>query len=67
MTKCRVPACDEPISEELLMCGTHWRYLPGPLRRAIWRNYRRNIVTPEYTRLVRRALDFITNHGGKSK
>jgi hypothetical protein len=64
MKKCRIRSCDEPISDDLLMCATHWRYLPSPLRRAIWRHYRPNITTPEYTRLVNRAVDFITN-GGK--
>lgn len=59
MNKCRVLTCDEPISPDLLMCGTHWRSLPAALRHAIWRHYRPNTTTPEYARLVRRALDCI--------
>lgn len=35
----RCPRTNVPASQ--LMCGLHWRLVPGPLQRAVWAAYKR--------------------------
>jgi hypothetical protein len=36
---CRVPGCDNPISERYLMCSPCWRRVPKPMKRALRATY----------------------------
>jgi len=37
---CHARGCQTPVPPRLLMCGRHWRMVPKPLQRAVWRKYR---------------------------
>ena len=37
---CHARLCDELVPPELLMCLRHWRTVPRPIQRAVWRAYR---------------------------
>lgn len=34
---CDVPGCPRLVAWERLLCLPHWRRVPGPLQRAVWR------------------------------
>ncbi|MGH3184707.1 MAG: hypothetical protein ACRDOE_22755 [Streptosporangiaceae bacterium] len=38
---CPGPKCPGPAGASMLMCPAHWRQVPKPLRRAVWRAWRR--------------------------
>ena len=38
--KCHAKGCNIDVDPRLLMCLRHWRLLPAPLKRAVWRHYR---------------------------
>jgi hypothetical protein len=37
---CHARGCDAPVPPERLMCIAHWRRVPVPIQRAVWRTYR---------------------------
>lgn len=37
---CHAVGCDKVIPPRLFMCLKHWRMVPPPLQREIWRTYR---------------------------
>lgn len=37
---CHIPHCSMAVKPELLMCLMHWRLVPRPLQREVWRYYR---------------------------
>lgn len=37
---CHAAGCPREVPPHLLMCGTHWRMVPYPLQRDVWRHYR---------------------------
>lgn len=37
---CCAEGCTRPIARSLLMCMTHWRMVPAPLQRDVYRTYR---------------------------
>lgn len=40
--RCPVKGCTvKNVDDEMLMCGPHWRMVPGPLQTNVWRAYRR--------------------------
>lgn len=43
MTKheCHAHGCTVSVPPRMLMCRRHWRRVPKPIQRAIWREYRR--------------------------
>jgi len=38
--ECPAPACDRRVSRDQFACLTHWRELPGDIKRAIMSAYR---------------------------
>ena len=58
---CHAIGCDKPISPRLLMCYAHWRATPLPLRKEVWKQYRRGQEvdkrpTDEYVRAAMAAV-----------
>jgi hypothetical protein len=39
MHPCPIRRCPREVPDHLLMCGAHWRMVPGPMRRAVWAAY----------------------------
>jgi len=37
---CPVNGCNVLVGSEFLMCREHWRLVPVPLQRAVYKNYR---------------------------
>jgi hypothetical protein len=37
--RCPVTPCPREVPRNHLMCGTHWRMVPPPLRSAVWRAF----------------------------
>lgn len=37
---CHVPHCEVVVPSKQLMCGRHWRMVPAPMQKAVWRYYR---------------------------
>lgn len=37
---CCAEGCTRPIAKSLLMCMTHWRMVPAPLQREVYRAFR---------------------------
>lgn len=37
---CHAEGCDAEVAPKLLMCGRHWRMVPGLLRARVWATYR---------------------------
>lgn len=37
---CHAHGCSAAVPPELLMCRRHWRLVPTPLKRAVWRFFR---------------------------
>jgi hypothetical protein len=37
---CHAYQCRVAVKPELLMCARHWRMVPWPLKRNVWRHYR---------------------------
>jgi hypothetical protein len=46
---CPARRCPREVPDHLLMCGIHWRLVPGPLARAVYAAYGRGegLGTPE--------------------
>lgn len=44
---CPVPGCSEMHARRLMMCPTHWRQVPKPIRDEVWRSYREEGVLSE--------------------
>jgi hypothetical protein len=61
--ECAAEDCDAVISRGVLMCREHWRMVPRPLQRRVWRCWRRLKVAPHDTsyfgvlRIYRAAVD----------
>ena len=36
---CHARQCDVSVPPKMLMCRKHWRMVPAPLKRAVWREY----------------------------
>lgn len=54
---CAAEQCQIVISEQFLMCPAHWRRVPKPLQRRIYREWRNGRPTTDYTRTVREAVE----------
>lgn len=61
----------------MLMCGRHWRLVPYPLKRAVWRHYQDGQErldgtsprpTPEYLAAAEAAIDAVerVEQGGRT-
>jgi len=37
---CHAAGCTTGVPPKLFMCARHWRMVPKPMQRAIWREYR---------------------------
>lgn len=60
---CHWPGCKVEIRTSLFCCRRHWFALPRPMRREIWRTYRRGQEetknpTREYLAAAHAALDW---------
>lgn len=40
MHQCPVRQCIRDVQDQFLMCGVHWRMVPGHLQAAVWHHYR---------------------------
>lgn len=38
--KCPITSCKAIVPASMLMCREHWRLVPAPLQRVVWREYR---------------------------
>ncbi len=60
---CAVPGCQARIKPVLLMCRTHWRRGPNPIKRAVFKHYREGqnsqTATPEYMEAYYAAVDSV--------
>ncbi len=36
---CHALGCEKAVPPKMLMCLRHWRMVPVPLQRAVWREY----------------------------
>jgi hypothetical protein len=62
--RCHADGCSRPVPPELLMCLRHWRLVPGPLQKAVWRTYRRGQEvdknpSTEYLDAARNAINAV--------
>jgi hypothetical protein len=66
--RCHWPGCQVEVPPDKFTCRRHWFALPKPIRREIWRHYRKGQeVTKDpsdaYIRAARRAREWIyANH-----
>lgn len=44
---CAAEGCDKQIAINLLMCMAHWRLVPRPLQRDVYRTFRALLPTPD--------------------
>lgn len=65
---CAATACQRLIPVNLLMCMDHWRRVPAPLQREVWRTFRRQDQVPapeflaarrDYLAAVQAAVDAV--------
>lgn len=59
---CPIDRCVKTnVPDHLLMCGRHWKMVPGELQRAVYAAYRRGqgIGTPELAEAQRNAIDAV--------
>lgn len=72
---CHAEKCEKSVKPELLMCLGHWRMVPKPLQRAIWKAYRPgqcDTKTPslEWLAAARSAITTVAkkeSEGGRAK
>lgn len=60
--RCPIEDCPKTIQWHYLMCGRHWRQVPGELRREVWRTYDNGagVGTPEYRQARDAAIEAVT-------
>jgi hypothetical protein len=68
--KCHARGCDVEVPPAMLCCLKHWRMVPRPLQRAVWRYYRRGQEatkdpSPEYMAAQRAAIEAIACQEGR--
>ena len=39
--RCHAIGCEKEVPPAMLMCLRHWRMVPRPLQKEVWRTYRR--------------------------
>jgi hypothetical protein len=54
---CALPSCPHKIPEGFLLCGLHWRLVPGQLQRDVYRQLRRYQVGAGTLAELRAAQD----------
>jgi hypothetical protein len=56
--KCPGPRCYAEVDSSELMCPSHWRQVPKPIRRAVWIAWNRSAGagTPAHTTAIRLAV-----------
>jgi hypothetical protein len=56
---CPVDGCEARIAPRLLMCGFHWRLVPGWLRRRVWQTYRNGdgVLEDAYLEVAAKAIE----------
>lgn len=62
--RCHARGCEEIVPPHLLICRKHWFMVPKPLRKEVWRTYRKGQEatrdpSPDYLVAARRAIDVV--------
>ena len=62
---CPAVGCTKRMPSTMLMCGKHWRLVPVPIQRRIWRSYRKgptaHTATDDYMRAVADAVKAVAD------
>lgn len=43
--RCPVPGCEDPVTENQLLCRSHWFSVPREIRSRVWATYRQEAGT----------------------
>jgi hypothetical protein len=62
--RCHVERCITPVPPAMLMCTRHWRLVPYPMQREVWKHYRKGQEvdkrpTKEYLVAANTACNFV--------
>ena len=68
--RCHAIGCEAEVPPTMLMCRAHWFAVPKPLRKDVWRLYRRGQEitkdpSPEYLAAARAAIDAVARREGR--